>query len=319
MNLTSLPPTFWQYMDMLNSFIEEQGVSTATLGKIPSGVKAARAIESLKESEYANLITANQMFKQTIKRIAQKFLDIADDYFVEPQTYFYLEKGEPQYYDIIGATALEKLKDMEVETPEDIIPISKEYKIDIEVQSGMAYTREGKKEAARELGDYILQIAQMGVVPPQVVTTYLNKLLEIYQFGAASEIAEDIDNFEQTGLQDTQIEAIKVAVAEVLQDAELAGPKAEEREIMTSKIGAVEALKDTGVIDKSNSGGIEDEKVKEELRMKSEKHMQDLVQSDERREITKAKTLQDMKLKEKKTESDIQIKRETAKSKKNEK
>src|SRR3990167_4630985 len=254
MNLTSLPHTFWEYINMLNGFIEEQGVSTTTLGRIPAGVKAAKAIESLKESEYANLVTANQRLKQTVKRIAQKFLDIADDYFVQPQTYFYLEKGEPQYYDIIGSTAVKKREDVGLETPEDVIPISKEYKVDIEVQSGMAYTREGKKEAARELGDYIIQLAQLNLIPPQVSTTYLNKLLEIYQFGAASEVAEDMENFETTGnLSDQQIEAIKVAVAEVLKDAEVVGPGADEKLIDSTKIGVVEALKDTGLIEKRST------------------------------------------------------------------
>ena len=320
MNLTSLPPTFWEYINMLNGFIEEQGVSTTTLGRIPAGVKAAKAIESLKESEYANLVTANQRLKQTVKRIAQKFLDIADDYFVQPQTYFYLEKGEPQYYDIIGATAVKKREDVGLETPEDVIPISKEYKVDIEVQSGMAYTREGKKEAARELGDYIIQLAQLNLIPPQVSTTYLNKLLEIYQFGAASEVAEDMENFETTGnLSDQQIEAIKVAVAEVLKDAEVVGPGADEKLIDSTKIGVVEALKDTGLIEKDNSGGLEEEKVRHEMKMKEEAHTQDMMAGDEKIQINRAKAAQDMKLKQRQSHENMKMKREMMKQKAKEK
>lgn len=318
MRLEGLPPMFFNYIELLNSFIEEQGVSTTTLGKIPTGVKAARAIESLKESEYANLVTANQMLKQCVKRIAQKFLDIADDYFVQPQSYFYLEKGEPQYFDVIGSAALSKRKDVSLETPEDVTPLSKDYNVDIEIQSGLAYTREGKKEAARELGDYIIQLAQLGVVPPSLLTQYLDKLFEIYQFGIGSEVIEEMEDFAEQGqLTDTQVQAVKVAVAEVLKDAELAGPKAEEREILTSKIGAVEALKDTGLINKDNAGGLEEEKVKEELRRKQEEHMQKMVSREDEGDIKKAKAIHDMKLKEKKTEADIEVKKKMAKEAKN--
>lgn len=320
MRLEGLPPMFFNFIDMLNSFIEEQGVTTTTLGKIPAGVKSGKAIESLKESEYANLVIANQRLKQTVKRIAQKFMDIADNYFTEPQSYFYLEKGEPQYFDVIGSTALKKRNDVGLQTPQDVVPLSKDYNIEIEVQSGLGYTREGKKEAARELGDYIIQLAQLGVVPPTLLTTYLDKLFETYQFGIGNEVIKDMESFAEQGqLTDTQVEAVKVAVAEVMKDLELAGPAAEEREIMTSKIGAVEALKDTGVIEKDNSGGLEEEKVRHEMKLKEEKHMQDMVSSDEKQEITKAKALQDMKLKEKVAEESLKIKRETAKAKAKEK
>jgi hypothetical protein len=101
--IANIPSFFFDLIGFMQSLIEEQGVTTSTLGKLPSGVKANAAIESLKESEYANLVIADRRLKQTLKRIAEKFLDYADDYFVTPKTVYYLEKGEPQYFDIVGA------------------------------------------------------------------------------------------------------------------------------------------------------------------------------------------------------------------------
>jgi hypothetical protein len=245
MQLQSIPPFFFNYMGMLNTFIEEQGVSTTTLGKIPSGVKAAAAIESLKESEYANLVVPNQQLKKSLKRIAEKFLVIADDYFVSPQSVYYLERGEPQYFDIIGSSGKERREAVNVETPEDVVPISKSTKVDIEIQSGPAYTREGQKAAAKELGDYLLQLAQLNMVPPAVVVEYINQLFEIYQFGAASEVAKNVEEFTQEGMMtNPQMDAMKVAMAEVIRDAGIRPQPEQDERIQETKVAIAETAKD---------------------------------------------------------------------------
>jgi len=90
----------------------------------------------------------------------------------------YLEKGEPQYFDIIGASAMEKRQDLKIDTePLNAIPIKRDYRVDIEVERGLAYTYQGKKEAAKELGDYMIQLSQIGLVDPEVVKVYLRKFI----------------------------------------------------------------------------------------------------------------------------------------------
>ena len=311
MTLSEIPSFFFNYLGFLNQVIEEQGVSTTTLGKIPAGVKAAKAIESLKESEYANLVIANRRLQQTTRIIAEKFLDIADDTFVQPQTVYLLEKGEPQYFDVIGKSAIKKREDVGLETPQDVVPLSKEYRVEIEVQSGLGYTREGAKQAAVELGNFLMQLAQMGMVSPQVLQIFTEKLLETYQFGPTAEIMDALKAVEGQGnLSDQQIEAVKIAVAEALKDSGAVGPEAEEKMVDSTKLGVVEALKDAGLIDKNNSGGLEEEKVKQEMQLKQQKHEQDLVLKDDKSEMEKAKTLQEMSIKERQAQEDAQMKRE---------
>lgn len=99
---TNVPPSMFDYMTMLERNIEEQGASTSALGKLPTGVKSGVAIESVKATEYDNLRIATDMFKDTTKRIAELMLDYADDHFIQPQTVYVLEQGQPQYFDVIG-------------------------------------------------------------------------------------------------------------------------------------------------------------------------------------------------------------------------
>ena len=48
--IAPLPSFIFNFISLLQSFIEEQGVTTSSLGKLPEGIKAHAAIESLKES-----------------------------------------------------------------------------------------------------------------------------------------------------------------------------------------------------------------------------------------------------------------------------
>ena len=136
---------------------------------------------------------------------------------------------------------------------EGVIPISKDYVVDIEIQSGMAYTREGRKAAAKELGDYMVQLAQLQVLPPEAATKFIESLFEAYQFGPAEEFMDAIEKAAQTGnLTEQQIQSVKVALAEVFKDLKGSGilPDTETR-LQEGKLATAEALKDTGVIDKA--------------------------------------------------------------------
>ena len=226
---------------------------------------------------------------------------------------YYLEKGEPQYFDVIGASAVKKRADLNIETP-DAVPLKKDCYVEIEVQAGMAYTREGQKASAKELGDYMIQLAQLGVLPQNVVTIFLQTMLETYNFGPTQEVMEAMKEVEGQGnLTDKQMDAIKLSVLEVLKDAGVVGPEAEERLVDSTKIGVVEALKDTGLIDKDNSGGLEEEKVEHEMQLKQESHEQKMDQGDQKMQIEKAKAMLDAEIKVRETQQAMQLKKQQTK------
>ena len=157
-NIASPSAMSFPFVQYLGSLIEEQGVTTSTMGKIPTGVRANAAIESLKESEYASLLISQERLKGTVGRISQRFLEIAEEYFVSPQTVFATEKGEPQYYNVIGSEALKKRKALKVadDLPKNLVPLSSRYGVRVEVEQGLAFTMEGKKNRAKEIMDSIL-------------------------------------------------------------------------------------------------------------------------------------------------------------------
>jgi len=250
--IAPLPSFIFNFISLLGSFIEEQGVSLTTVGKLPAGVKGYQAIESLKETEYANLVIASDRLKQCIKRISKRMLEYADEYFVQPQEVTYLEKGEPTYFDIIGASALKERRKLKIETPNSVIPIDASCQIDIQVESGLGYTKEGQKQTAKELADWLLQLAQAGYVPQEAVKVFIEKILETYQFGPLKEFMEAMDISEPIGgLSPKQIDAMKLAMAEVMKD--LSGRKIlpnQQQRIDENKLGMEEAIKDTGMMDK---------------------------------------------------------------------
>jgi hypothetical protein len=244
MPLASLPPAIFEFIGLLNSFIEEQGVSTSALGKIPSGVKAWHAIESLKQSEYANLYTPLMQIQHTVKTISEKMLDIAANHFVTPKPVTRMERGEPDYFDVVGEVGVAARNKIKEPMRNSVVPIKKDYEVDIEVQSGLAYTDEGKKGRMMEIADYMLQLAQAGMIDPAVVKESIKKMLEIYQFGPTEEMMDAIDQPGQ--MDETTLQQIKVAVAEVLKDIGYEPSKQEDR-IMENQVGAAQAIKDAGL------------------------------------------------------------------------
>lgn len=253
MQMANFPASGWQLVGLLESFIEEQGVTTSALGKVPKGVKAWGAIESLKASEFSNLYIAIKQLKLAIRGISEKMFDIADKHFVTPQTVMRLEKGEPDYFDIIGQHGIDAREEIKEGPPEGAIPIKKEYKVDIEIESGLGYTGEGKKGRAMELANFMLSLAQIQppILPPQALKVTIERLMEIYKFGPTAELMEAMEGIgEKPQLTDEQLDTVKMAVLETLKDAKEAGLFEEdpEKKVEATKVGIMEVAKDLGGI-----------------------------------------------------------------------
>lgn len=318
--IAPIPPFVFNFMGLLGQFMEEQGVSLSTLGKVPTGVKGVAAIESLKESEYSSLVVATKQLKKTTKRIAEKMLDIADDYFVTPQTVYYLEKGEPSYFDVIGATGLEKRQQiglMDGMTGEEV-PLKRDYRVDIEVQSGLGYTKEGKKAAAKELGDYLVQLAGIQMVSPEVVKVFFETLLKEYQFGPTKDIMEAMEEaINGSQLNDQQIDSIKTAVIEVFKDLISEGVIPDQNtRIEESKVAVAEAIKDTGLAEKLEEDPkteAEIAKIKQEMEHKDEEHQLKMAQGQQEMEIKEEETGVDMQIRQAEKIQGMSIKEEQAK------
>jgi hypothetical protein len=250
--IAPIPPFVYEFIGLLTNFIEEQGVSTTTLGKLPAGVKANAAIESLKESEYANLILATRRLNAACKKIARMYFECADEYFVSPHKVTFKNKGDVLNFSVIGKSALTKRKALKIDTPDGLVSISKDTPIDIEVEQGMAYTKEGQKATMQEVINSMIQGVQAGAIPATALQSVWQKYLETYQFGATEEFMQDLDKAMQGGasLSDQQILQMKTALLESLKEAGEVGPEADQTKVQTTKIGVLEALHQSGLAKK---------------------------------------------------------------------
>ena len=248
MNMASPPPYIFNFISELNQIIEEQGASTSALNQLPTGVKSGIAIESVKATEFANLKIATNRLKLTVKHFAEKLLDIADNQFVTPQTVMLLEKGEPQYFDVIGKSAIEKRKGLKIGTPEDVVPLSKEYRVDIQIESGMGFTEEGRRTTMKQILDFLIQIAQAGYITQEAVKAGLMKFLDTFGYGSLQDFQEAMEKGTQgSPLSDEQLMQIKVALLEAMKESGEIGPEASQKRIMENKVGTLEAMNEAGL------------------------------------------------------------------------
>lgn|SRR3990167_6054249 len=243
-NLASVPPFMFSLIQVLEKIIEEQGASTAALNQLPEGVKSGVAIESLKATEYANLKISADQLKNTVRTIGEKMIDIAANHFIQPQTVMYLERGEPSYFDIIGQRGIDARKAAKIDIPQ-AVPIKGDYVVDIQVESGLGFTAEGRRSTIQQITEFMRALATEGYLTPEAVNVAVEKLLDTFGFGATQEFMEAIrSGTPGDKLNNQQIAQMKIAIAEVLRDLGIAGQAGDQKMVDSTKVGMMETMQD---------------------------------------------------------------------------
>lgn len=161
------PPTWLQpaptpvatvdYLNILKESMDEIGTSVVSFGKVPKGVKAAQALDQLKNIEYANNQTPIDLLAKTLEEMAEKVLDLADRYFKDPVTVYHMTDGKPDFFKIVSQESVAAANPQS-----EAIPVSSKYMVKVEIESDMAFSEEGKRQTMMELYD-------KGLVPPEEV------------------------------------------------------------------------------------------------------------------------------------------------------
>jgi hypothetical protein len=219
----AFPNQVFNFISLLNGFIEEQGLTMNTLAQVPTGVKAFKAIESLKQSELNNLqIPLNQLHK-TVKRIAQIYLEYGDEYFSRPHEVPQENKDDYDYYDVIGNRALKARESLGMDTS-NLVPIKKDAKIKIEVDNNAAYTEEGKRTQLLDLMNTLSPLFQQQILPPDVLKLMAQELLDSFKVGSLQEVLESLDTIQpQASFTDQDISKVKLGVLQVMNDLKKGG------------------------------------------------------------------------------------------------
>lgn len=241
-------------IEMLDKYIDEQGATTAGGISVPSGVKSGVAIESVKATEYANLKISTMMLKKTMKKITKLMLERADKDYVEPHEMSYMEDGEPKYFDVIGSRGMELSQKVNKKLPDNVITISKDINVRIEIEPGLGLTMAGKKDAMQQIIDYMVKLADpsIGIIPPEAVKMVTKKFMETFGYGSTQEFMEVLDNAPTANqMGEDDIMKMKVAIIEALKDAGAVGPEMEQRLVDSTKLGVLETMKEAGMLDKT--------------------------------------------------------------------
>lgn len=255
MRPSSAGDTPFRVIDLLNSFIAEQGASTSALNNLPTGVKSGVAIESIKATEYANLKISTIMLKNSIQRISAKAIEVVDQRFVKPETVYNMDNGNPDYFSIVGARGYQKALEVGAKLPADVVPIKTGTKLRIEIEPGFGLTIQGKREAVQQIIDYMIKLAEQGYMTKPAVKIVLDKFLQTFGYGSTQELMDALDT--DAPMSEDDIMKMKIALLEGLKEAGQIGPENEQRLINSTKIGTVEALKDTGMLDRKEEQPLE--------------------------------------------------------------
>jgi hypothetical protein len=166
----SIPSYFFSHLANLEKWIEEQTVNSATLGRNPKGVRAYKAIESLKSSDMSNQAVAITRLETALERAGEIILEISDKYLDKPQTIHRMNKETPDYFNVVGSRYKQE--------GDNSIPLSSKTKINVSVESGLSYTQEGKRQT-------LLELFYAGLIDKQTV-------LEGFKFGNIGEILQKV-------------------------------------------------------------------------------------------------------------------------------
>jgi hypothetical protein len=181
------PQSSVETLTILKDLMDEIGTSVVSFGKVPAGVKAAHALEMLKNIEYANNQTPIDLLSSTLEEIAEKVLDQADRCFTDPVTIHHMTDGSPDFFQLVSAS-----NSLAAQNPDSqAIPVSSKYMVKVEIESGAAFTGQGQRDTAMEL-------FQVGLLPPEEV-------LKAYKYSNIDEIVSRLAQMQnaKTSITDT--------------------------------------------------------------------------------------------------------------------
>lgn len=242
---SSVGSTPFNVIELLNSFIEEQGASTAALNQLPPNIKSGVAIESLKATEYANLKIPTLMLKETIKTISELILEVIDNNIMNPTQINYLDKGNPDYFPVIGEKGAKAYQSIGMPLPPDVVTVRKTDRVRIEAEPGLGLTMQGKKEAMQQIVEYMIQLSTAGYLTQEAVALVVKQFMDVFGFGATQEFMDALETGTPiNGVNEEDIQKIKVAMLETMKDTGAVGEEHDQKLIDSTKIGVVEALRD---------------------------------------------------------------------------
>lgn len=246
-------PTPFEFMQLTDKYIEEQGISSNQVQNLPNNI-ANNTIENIQQQEYTNMKFAVARLKNTVKRIGELSLERADKEYIKPMEISYKEGNKVQYFSVIGSRGKKIHKEIDKSLPDDIVTLNRKLKIRIEADTGFGLTQDGRRKAMDTLLKNMIELYQLGFVGPQAMSLLVKRFIEEYGYGSTEEFMNAIEQGVTQGqMSQDQINQMKIAMLQVLQDTKSAGPAMNQQLVESTKLGVLQTLKDVGLIQQTEA------------------------------------------------------------------
>jgi hypothetical protein len=255
MNISSVGATPFQFMEMIDKYIEEQGISSNNVSQLPNNI-ANNTIENIQQQEYTNMKFATARLKDCVTRIGNLIMERADKDYIHPVEISYKEDNQTHYFNVIGSRGKKAYKKINADLPNDLVTLNRKAKIRVEADKGFGLTQDGRRTAMKDLMATMTQLYQEGFLGAEAMAMLVKRYIEEYGYGSTEEFMEAIERGVTQGqMSQQQIQQMKIAIAQVLQDTKAVGPGANEALVNSTKLGVLQTLKDVGLVKQAEQEG----------------------------------------------------------------
>lgn len=255
MPISNVGATPFQFMELTDKYIEEQGISSNNISQLPNNV-ANNTIENIQQQEYTNMKFAVARLKSCVTRIGELCMERADKEYIKPVEISYKEDNKVQYFTVIGSRGKKIHREVDKALPHDTVTLNRKLKIRIEADTGFGLTQDGRRKGMNEMMNQMVALYKEGFVSPQAMSLLVKRFVEEYGYGSTEEFMEAIERGVTQGqMSESQIDQMKIALLQVLQDTKSAGPGANDQLVESTQLGTLKTLKDTGLLDQLGQQG----------------------------------------------------------------
>lgn len=255
MPISNVGATPFQFMEMTDKYIEEQGISSNNISQLPNNI-ANNTIENIQQQEYTNMKFATARLKKCVTRIAELIMERADKDYIHPVEISYKEDNDTHYFNVIGSRGKKAYNRVNKQLPDDLVTLNRKAKIRIEADKGFGLTQDGRRTAMKDLMKDMTALYQEGFLGAEAMSLLVKRYVEEYGYGSTEEFMEAIENGVQQGqMSDNQIKQMQIAILKTLKDAGIVGKPHEKTLVDSTKLGTLHALKDAGLLEQLNQEG----------------------------------------------------------------
>lgn len=246
--ISNVGPTPFQFMQLTDKYLEEQGISSNNIAELPNNV-ANNTIENIQQQEYTNMRFATARLRSCVKRIGELCLERIDKDYIHPVELAYEDSKETKYINIIGSRGKKAYKRINAALPDDLVTMNRKAKIRIEADKGFGLTQDGRRNAMKDLMTQMTQLYQEGFLGAEAMAMLVKRYIEEYGYGSTEEFMEAIETgITQGKMSQNQIDQFKVAIMQVFKDVNLS-----KLMVDSTKLGTLQTLKDVNLLKQAES------------------------------------------------------------------